>query len=125
MKFYYIFWFLVACSLAISFTNAIGVFDTDYMTAPEGSTYTLTNVSGSLNNTMPQDDVSMAIGGFFAMVGFVKDLAVNSFLIYDTMVDIFMVPEPIAMILQTIVAISWAVFIMQIISRFAWGGLEG
>jgi len=125
MKFYYIFWFLVACSLAISFTNAIGVFDTDYMTAPEGSTYTLSDVNGTLNNTMPQDDVSMSIGGFFAMVGFVKDLAVNSFYIYGAMIDIFRVPWQIAVILQTIVAISWAVFIMQIISRFAWGGLEG
>ena len=126
MKFYpYIFWLLIACSLAISFTNNIGIFDVDYMTAPEGSTYELSDVNGTVNTSTVQDDVSLSVTGFGTMLFFLKDLAYNAINIYPTMVDIFHIPWQIAVILETIIAVSWAVFFMQILGRFSWGGTEG
>ena len=122
MKFYYIFWFILACSLSITAINTIGVFDTDYATMPEGATYEISDINGSLNNTMPQDDVSLAVTGFFSLLGFLKDLAVNTFYIYGALITIFQVPPALAVILQAIVAISWAMFIMQVISRWTIGG---
>ena len=127
MKFYpYIFWLLIACSLAISFTNNIGIFDVDYMTAPEGSTYELTDFNGTADsNTTPMDDVSLSVTGFFTMLSFLKDLAWNAINLYPTMRDIFHIPWQISIILETVIAVSWAVFFMQILGRFTWSGTEG
>jgi hypothetical protein len=125
MKFYYIFWVILAMSLAIGFTNSMGFTGTDYMTQPENSAYEMSDVNGTFGNGTPQDDVSLSVTGFFVALGFVKDLAYNSFIVYDALIDIWGVPEALATVLQAIVAISWAVFFVQLISRFPWGGMEG
>jgi len=85
----------------------------------------MSDVNGTFGNGTPQDDVSLSVTGFFVALGFVKDLAYNSFIVYDALIDIWGVPEALATVLQAIVAISWAVFFVQLISRFPWGGMEG
>lgn len=126
MKFYpYIFWVVLGCSLATGFINSLEFTDTPLMTAPEGSTYTLSDINGTFENGTPQDDVSLSVTGFFVALGFIKDLAYNTFVVYDSLVNMWGMPESLAAILQAIVAISWAVFFIQIISRFPWGGTEG
>ena len=69
--------------------------------------------------------ISLSVTGFFVALGFIKDLAYNTFIVYDSLVNMWGMPESLAAILQAIVAISWAVFFIQIISRFPWGGTEG
>jgi hypothetical protein len=124
MRFYDIFWVCLAASLSIGFINSVGIFDTNYMTAPEGATYQLSDVNGTLTNTTPMDDVMLSVGMFWQALAFIKDLALNTVLVFPALVDIWGVPAPIAVILQTIVAVSWLYFLIQILMRLPLGGTE-
>jgi len=124
MRFYDIFWVCLAASLAIGFINSVGIFDTNYMTAPAGATYTLSDVNGTVTNTTPMDDVMLSVGMFWQALAFIKDLAMNTIFVFPALVNIWGVPAPIAVILQTIVAVSWLYFLIQILMRLPLGGTE-
>jgi hypothetical protein len=124
MRFYDIFWVCIAASLAIGFVNSIGIFDTEYMTAPQNAVFEISDVNGTLTNSTPIDDVMMFVGFFWQALTFLKDMAINTFAVYWPLVNIWGVPAPLAAILQTIVAISWIYFLIQVLMRFGFGGTE-
>lgn len=94
------------------------------MTAPAGATYTLSDVNGTVTNTTPMDDVMLSVGLFWQALAFLKDLALNTIFVFPALVNIWGVPTPIAVILQTIVALSWLYFLIQVIMRLPLGGTE-
>lgn len=124
MKFTNIIWFMIAINLSIGLVNSLGIFTTNYMTVPENSTWVITDVEGSLNQTLTSDadlSVTNPIAGF-AML---KDMVAGCFYVYDPLVTIWRAPPAFAAIIQTIVAVSWVIFLIQILTRQSWGGLEG
>ena len=124
MKFSYVLWLMICMNLSIGLINSVGVFDTEYMTVPENSSYELTDFDGTLAQN-PQDSAFMAVTGPIAGLGMLKDLVVNCFYVYEPLVTIWKAPAAIAAMLQTIVAVSWVLFFIQIITRYSWGGTEG
>lgn len=124
MRFYDIFWVCIAASLSIGFINSVGIFDTNYMTAPTNAVFEISDVNGTLTNSTPVDDVMMSVGFFWQALMFLKDMAINTFAVYWPLVDIWGVPAPLAAILQTIVAISWIYFLIQVLMRLPLGGTE-
>jgi hypothetical protein len=124
MRFYDIFWLCLAASLSLGFINSIGLFDTQYMTAPVGATYELSDVNGTLTNSTPVDDVMLYVGFIWQALAFLKDMAINTFAVYQPLVDVWGVPWQLAVVLQTIVAVSWLYFLIQVLMRFGFGGTE-
>lgn len=124
MRFYDIFWVCLAASLAIGFVNSIDIFPTDYMTQPQHSTYLLTDVNGTLATDAPTDDVTLSVTMFWQGLTFLKDMATNTFLVFIPLVNVWGVPWQLAIVLQTIVAVSWLYFFTQVIMRVFFGGTE-
>lgn len=124
MRFYDIFWVCIAASLALGFVNSIGLFDTEYMTAPSNAVFEISDVNGTTTNSTPVDDVMLSVGFFGQALFFLKDMAINTFAVYWPLVNIWGVPAPLAAILQTIVAISWIYFLIQVLMRLPLGGTE-
>lgn len=124
MKFTYIIWLMVCMNLSIGLINSVGIYSTDYMTVPENSSYELTDFEGTLAQN-PQDSAFMAVTGPLTGFGMLKDLVLGCFYVYEPLVTIWRAPPALAAILQTIVAVSWVLFFIQIITRQSWGGTEG
>ena len=94
------------------------------MTAPAGATYELSDANGTLTNSTPIDDVMLSAGVVWQAVMFLKDMAINTFVVFDPLVNVWGVPWQLAAILQTIVAVSWLYFLIQVLMRFGFGGTE-
>lgn len=124
MKFTHIIWFMMCLSLGIGLINSMGIFSVDYMTVPEGSTWQLTDVNGTLNNANPISDGDLSLTSLSNGLGFLKDMVVGVFYVYGDMVSIWHMPAALATVLQTIIAVSWLLFFVQILTRFSWGGVE-
>lgn len=124
MKFTYIIWIMICMNLGIGLINGMGIFDTNYMTVPENSSYTLDDFEGTLEQN-PQDSAFLAVTGPLTGLAMLKDIVIGCFYVYEPLVTIWRAPASIAMLLQVIVAVSWVLFFIQIISRFTWGGVEG
>ncbi len=111
-------------SLAIGLVNSLGIFSTNYMTIPEDSTFDLTDFESTGGN-QTTDESYLSNTGPLSGFSMLKDLAVGCFYVYDPLVTIWRAPAAIAALLQTIVAVSWAMFFIQLIMRQSWGGMEG
>lgn len=111
-------------NLAIGLINGFGIFQTNYMTIPEDSTYDLTDFESTGDN-QTLDESYLSTTGPLSGLGMLKDLVVGCFYVYDPLVTIWRAPSAIAAALQTIVAVSWSVFFIQLIMRQSWGGMEG
>lgn len=124
MKFTHIIWFMMCLSLGIGLINGMGVFSVDYMTVPEGSTWTISDVNNTVNNTNPVGDADLSLTSLYSGLVFLKDLALGVFFVYDDMVSIWHMPAALAAVIQTIISVSWILFFVQIITRYSWGGVE-
>lgn len=115
---------MLSMNLAIGLINGLGIFTTDYMTVPADSSFELTDFQDSAGNST-MDESYLSVTGPLSGLGMLKDLAVGCFNVYTPLTTIWRAPAEIAAILQAIVAVSWAMFFIQLIMRQSWGGMEG
>lgn len=124
MKFHHIIWIMLSMNLAIGLINGLGIFTTDYMTVPADSSFELTDFQDSAGNST-MDESYLSVTGPLSGLGMLKDLALGCFNVYTPLTTIWRAPAAIAAVLQAIVAVSWAMFFIQLIMRQSWGGMEG
>ena len=124
MKFWHIIWIMLSMNLAIGLINGLAIFPTEYMSVPADSSFELTDFEGSAGNST-MDESYLSVTGPLSGLGMLKDLAIGCFNVYTPLTTIFRAPPEIAAMCQAVVALSWAMFFIQLIMRQSWGGMEG
>jgi len=124
MRFHDILTLLTFCGPAIALVNSLGVFTYNYYTAPETTTYTLsemTSLAGQTGSLGIGDYVGMAVSSVLGGMGWLQEMIGTIVFVYPTMVDIFHIPPALAAILQCVVVLSITTFLIQLVSKFGWG----
>ena len=117
---------MVCISVAISLLNGMAVFSMDYMTAPDVTSYNVTEMRNSFGPTDEPGvmDAFSTVGFIVQGLGMMASILLNFVGLFDTMVTIFNVPPLIAGAISGIIGMVWASFIVQLLMRFNWGGIE-
>lgn len=125
-RFYDIWYLLTFCGLAIGFVNGLGVWGTDYMTAPDTATFELTDLESLANDgeISAWDQFSLLVSQAVTAFGMIGQMAMAVFIVYPTMVNVFHVPAIVATLAQGGVVLSWASFFMQVLLRFGFKQVE-
>lgn len=122
-----IFRIIVAINLGTGFIAGCGIFDVDYVQPDnENLMYNLSDVSESSESSTTTggalDYYTTIVSWLFAGLNFLKDFAFGSVLVYFWLTGTLHAPELLAALLQTIVAVSWFIFLAQILTRDSWPG---
>lgn len=124
MRFHDVLTLLTFCGPAIALVNSLGVFSYNYYTAPETSTFTLSEMTSLAGQTGPLgigDYVGMAVSSVLGGMGWLQDMIGTIVFVYPSMVDILHVPAPVAALSQCVVVLSIVTFLIQLASKFGWG----
>lgn len=125
-RFYDIWYLLTFCGLAIAFVNGLGVFGTDYMTAPDSSTFALSDIESLAGDgdISAWDQFSLLVSQAAAAFGMIGQMALSVVYVFPTMVNIFHMPASVAALIQGGVVLSWASFFVQVLLRFGFKQVE-
>ncbi|HHY08643.1 MAG TPA: hypothetical protein GX530_09040 [Corynebacteriales bacterium] len=125
-RFYDIWHLLTFAGLAIGFVNGLGVWGLDYMTAPESSTFELSDIESMTGggDISAWDQFTLLVSQAVTAFGMIAQMALSVVLVYPTMVDVFHMPPIVATLVQGGVVLSWVSFFMQILLRFGFKQVE-
>lgn len=125
-RFYDIWYLLTFCGLAIGFVNGLGLFGVDYMTAPEGSAFELSDIESIAGggDISAWDQFTLLVSQAVTAFGMITKMAISVVLVYPVMVDVFHVSPLVATLVQGGVVLSWVSFFMQLLLRFGFKQVE-
>jgi len=125
-RFYDIWYLLTFAGLAIGFVNGLGVWGVDYMTAPESSTFELSDIESIAGggDVSAWDQFTLLVSQAVTAFGMIAQMALSVVLVYPTMVNVFHMPPIVATLVQGGVVLSWVSFFMQILLRFGFKQVE-
>lgn len=125
-RFYDIWYLLTFCGLAIGFVNGLGVWGLDYMTAPESSTFELSDIESIAGggDVSAWDQFTLLVSQAVTAFGMIAQMALSVVIVYPTMVNVFHVPPIVATLVQGGVVLSWVSFFMQVLLRFGFKQVE-
>lgn len=125
-RFYDIWYLLTFCGLAIGFVNGLGLWGVDYMTAPDSSTFELTDIESIAGggDVSAWDQFTLLVSQAVTAFGMIAQMALSVVIVYPTMVNVFHVPPIVASLVQGGVVLSWASFFMQVLLRFGFKQVE-
>lgn len=125
-RFYDIWYLLTFCGLAIGFVNGLGLWGVDYMTAPDSSTFELTDIESIAGggDVSAWDQFTLLVSQAVTAFGMIAQMALSVVIVYPTMVNVFHVPPIVATLVQGGVVLSWASFFVQVLLRFGFKQVE-
>ena len=125
-RFHDIWYLLTFCGLAIGFVNGLGVWGVDYMTAPESSTFELSDIESIAGggDVSAWDQFTLLVSQAVTAFGMIAQMALSVVLVYPTMVNVFHMPPIVATLVQGGVVLSWVSFFMQLLLRFGFKQVE-